>query len=88
MYLTPWGSVFIKMLGRDEPGSFSLGDSGPLIVNTLTRHLLTLDGDPQERFSDFSLTTARISTGFAGPGANWTAILVDVGLIILVVPGG
>jgi len=88
MYLTPWGSVFIKMLGRDEPGSFSLGDSGPLIVNTLTRYLLTLEGDPQERFSDFSLTTARISTGFAGPGANWTAILVDVGLIILVVPGG
>ncbi len=88
MYLSPWGSVFIKMLGRDEPGSFSLGDSGPLVVNTLTRYLLTLEGVATERISDFPLTTSRIFHGFAGPGADWTAFLVDVGLIILVVPAG
>jgi len=88
MYLSPWGSVFIKMLGRDEPGSFSLGDGGPLVVNTLTRYLLTLDGVASERISDFPLTTNRIFHGFAGPGADWTAFLVDVGLIILVVPAG
>jgi len=88
MYLTPWGSVFIKMLGSDEPGSFSLGDSGPLVVNTLTRYLLTLDGVASERISDFPLTSSRIFHGFAGPGPDWTAFLVDVGLIILVVPAG
>jgi hypothetical protein len=88
MYLTPWGSVFIKMLGRDAPGSFSLDDHGPLVVNTLTRYLLTLDGVARERMSNFPLTSSRIFPGFAGPGVDWTAVLVDVGLIILVVPGG
>jgi len=87
MYLTPWGSVVFKVLGRDAPGSFSLDDSGPLVVNTLTRYLLTLDGVASERMSNFPLTSHRIFPGFTGPGADWTAVLVDVGLIILVVPG-
>ncbi len=63
-------------------------DGGPLVVDTLTRYLLTLDGVATEGSSDFPLTTSRIFHGFGGPGADWTAFLVDVGLIILVVPGG
>ncbi len=88
MFLSPWGTVFFRVPGGTETGGFSPGAEGPLLVNTLTRHLLTLDGEVQERLVDFPLTTARISTGFEGPGADWTAVAVDVGVVTLVIPEG
>ena len=88
MYLSPWGSVFVRQPGFGDSGGFRFGPDEPVVVNTMTRYQLILDSDTFDRPADFPLTMARTMLGFEGPGADWTMVSIEIGAVELVVPSG
>lgn len=86
MYLSPWGTMFVRIPGAGMPDGYQLGDG--VSVRVQTRHQLELDVETFDRVSDFPLTAARTMSGFAGPGADWTAVVPEVGPVTLEIPSG